>query len=520
MTSPRARWLWLALALGFAVSVGARFAASGRELWLDETHSALLAGMSLRELMAFVKGDVHPPLYFLLLNAWRRVSGDSELALRGFSILASALAGLVFLGTAIRAFGLRWAALVGSLLFWFSPALIFYGVEVRMYALASFWAAILLLGLGDLFDLYQKSEPRRGTVLAVVGAVGGFYTHYVMLLVLVGIGLFALIEVFRRGMPYRHVLGTAGLIGLACLPWAPVLLRQRAVKAELRRDELIAHSDSTSLSAGFDSNPDRTPAATLRAAVENTASVAGVLAAEDVVVLGLLAVPVLIPLGWSLLHSGRLPWGRLLFCVGLVTVGGGIAGGLTARRFLVVLVPFLAMALGESLAGLTRWRRTVGVATAVALLAVYAAGSTRVARARGPAPLRELVGYLGQRYRSGDVVIVEALYYEIPLEYQARQAGLPLPIEGFPQDIRDWWSAQSFKGWGGPVITRNDLHRFVGEVRRRVEPGHTLWLILAETRYYDPGNRLLATLQDSATRVDPIALTTPDAGVRAYAVTF
>ena len=69
--APR-RGIRLAIGLVFAASIAVRVAAADRELWLDETHSALLARMPLRDLIEFVKGDVHPPLYFLLLNAWRR----------------------------------------------------------------------------------------------------------------------------------------------------------------------------------------------------------------------------------------------------------------------------------------------------------------------------------------------------------------------------------------------------------------------------------------------------------------
>ena len=131
-----------------AVGAWIRFAyASGRELWLDETHSAFLASLPLRELIAFVKGDVHPPLYFLLLAGWTRLLGDDPGTLRLLSALCSLLAAVaVYFGVA-RLLRSRSAGLLAAVLLLLSPVFLQYSVEVRMYALAALAIGLALAWL-------------------------------------------------------------------------------------------------------------------------------------------------------------------------------------------------------------------------------------------------------------------------------------------------------------------------------------------------------------------------------------
>ncbi len=50
---------------------------------------------------SLARDDNHPPLYFLLVRAWREVFGDSDAALRGLSVLCS-VAAIAFLFDATR----------------------------------------------------------------------------------------------------------------------------------------------------------------------------------------------------------------------------------------------------------------------------------------------------------------------------------------------------------------------------------------------------------------------------------
>jgi 4-amino-4-deoxy-L-arabinose transferase-like glycosyltransferase len=518
MTGRHARWLPVVLALGFIASVALRFAAiDNRQIWLDESHSALLAGMPLAELMEFVRGDVHPPLYFLLLNGWRRIAGDSPVALRAFSILAGAVAGIVFLVAALRVFGRGWKTLLACALFWFSPVLVHYGLEVRMYALASAWIAVLLLGVAELLE-ERDASTLRGSVLVAIGGTLAFYTHYVTVFVFAGLGAFAVLEATRGRLSIRRVLPAAAALLILTAPWLPVLMQQRAAKADLRQVEVAARHDPASLSYGPDTNPPRSVRATVIAAVENAASVAGVYPAGRPVSLVVLSLPFVITAGAALAGWRRLPWTRLFVLVSTVTLAGGILAGITARRFLVVLVPFLALALVEALASLRgRLAARVGAVTAAALAAVYGLGAVRTATIVSPQPTREIVRHLERELRPGDLVVAEALYYEALLGYHARHAGVDLPIRGFPVPIRSWWASQRFKGWGGPSINTHELAGFV-EALPGLAPSGRVWLTQFETRYYDPRRRLLGALGRTGARITRVRDVPEEGGEELYLV--
>jgi hypothetical protein len=413
-------------------------------------------------------------------------------------------------------FGRGWAAVVACWLFWLSPVLVYYGVEVRMYALASLWAAVIVLGMQRLLSAPDR-DRRPGAALIVVGGGLGFFTHYITLFLLAGLGAFFLFEAAKRRVPTGRVLAIGAALALTGSVWLPTLLTQRAAKAELRRTEMVARADSTSLSFGTDSNPDRGIAETAREALENAASAAGVFPADRPWVLALLALPIVLTILWGVLHAGRLLWSRALLFVGAATLLGGIAAGITARRFLVVLVPFLVLALAEALSDLARRRPRLAQAGGVILVGLYLAGAIRIIRAEPVRPTSAIVRYLGEALRPGDVLIVEALYYETLLEYHARQAGVSLPVDGFPVGVRTWWSSQPFKGWGGPVIRRGELEAFVRAAREKASTGR-IWLILFETRYYDPRGELLRAFESRSAQVTPLLPEIARQGQRLYRI--
>ena len=69
----------------------------GRDLWFDEAFSVLAIVKPWPELLSFLGGDVHPPLYYMFLKAWGGIFGMSPEALRCMSLVAFfALAALLW----------------------------------------------------------------------------------------------------------------------------------------------------------------------------------------------------------------------------------------------------------------------------------------------------------------------------------------------------------------------------------------------------------------------------------------
>ncbi len=191
-----APWLpWLIVAL----AVGLRFwRLNGQSLWADEGNSAALALRRWADISQAAAADIHPPLYYWLLNLWVKIFGLSESGLRSLSaVVAAATVGLTFdLGR--RLFG-RVAGLLAAFLLAVAPLPVYYAQEARMYALLTFWATALAASFVIFLqqEMVEVSPGRRdppligttpGFVFAVT-AILGLYTHYLFPLLLVVINL-------------------------------------------------------------------------------------------------------------------------------------------------------------------------------------------------------------------------------------------------------------------------------------------------------------------------------------------
>ena len=483
----------IALVTGMALRVGAM---SGRELWLDETHSALLAAMPIGERLTFVMGDVHPPLYFFLLGVWTRLLGDGPTVLRAFSLAAATLA-LVLLALATARFLQRAAAGVCALaLAAASPILVYYSFEVRMYALATLFTVAALLLLPDPHrPLGEQRLRAAGFVLS--GALT-FYTHYMGIFAIAGMCVWILIQTRRNRAALSRAVGLTLATALLIAPWTPVLLRQREAKAELRRQELAGAADPLALNYGN----RRTLAPGLgwqvRSVVQNVASAAGASSGPNRATTVFLTIPVgLAGLGVLVAGVRGAPASQLALLVTAATLLGCAAIGAVARRFLILAVPFWLLAFTELALILWRRRPWLAVGFVGSLLGVYGYGTIRVIEAPHPRPLETLVKRIQTSYRPGELIVFNAAYGEIPFRYYAHREALEVKTRGFPIDIREWWSGQPFKGWGGPVVSTADLAAFVEEVQRD-EAGRTVWLALFDTRYYDPGDSLLTVMSRHA----------------------
>ncbi|NCU30695.1 hypothetical protein EOM57_02725 [Candidatus Saccharibacteria bacterium] len=154
------------LAFSLSMAIGLK-----QSIWFDEAYSILVAQQQPSEIIALTAVDTHPPLYYLLLHVWGNIFGWSESAVRSLSALA--LGGLVVVAAvfAQKLFGWRTAILVAFLIV-FSPMLLRYGFEIRMYSVAS------LIGcLATLVLVYASETTGRRRILllmsyAVLVAVG------------------------------------------------------------------------------------------------------------------------------------------------------------------------------------------------------------------------------------------------------------------------------------------------------------------------------------------------------------
>lgn len=180
---------------------------------LDEVFSVEAARGTLAQTVSVALHDVHPPLYYLLLHAWIKMFGTSELSVRTLSILAA----LLFLLTTWRlASRLLPAWLAGFVLFVCatSPLFVYYGQQARPYA---FIAVFSTLSLFLLLRAHDCPSSHTRSLLYGLCCAALMYTQYLAVLLLVPQFISLLLS-----SPRRHartlVYGFAGtaLVG----PWA------------------------------------------------------------------------------------------------------------------------------------------------------------------------------------------------------------------------------------------------------------------------------------------------------------
>ncbi|MBB5373831.1 glycosyltransferase family 39 protein [Acidocella aromatica] len=295
-------------------------------------------------------GDVHPPLYFWVLDAWRQVFGPSWFAARALSVLFT-LGGLALLACLAEAAAIPvLSALALTLL---SYGFAYTGVVARGFALAQ------LCDIGGVLLLFLATRERRWRVALAGGALFGAASFSNYLAIFTGVA--ALLWLCR----VRWRLVPAALAGLVpfLLPDAWFFLVQRGSRAA----QFVAFSPGHALDL---------------LAKDAGAVVFGGLP----VYAGAFALPVtlvllaLIVAGLGYVLRRRHEWAGLFALLALATPVGLLALGLVFHntpieiRYLGFATPWLALLLAPAL---PRWLLAVMLgAQAAAIAGLAFAAST------------------------------------------------------------------------------------------------------------------------------------------------
>jgi uncharacterized membrane protein len=206
-------WFWVPFILGSLLRLAWVWT---QPLWYDENFSLAVMRLPLDRMMIAIKGDVHPPLFYLLYRPL------AALDLPAWSMrLPSVLLGILSLYLAWRVFGLlvnpetqRVAFILFSL---GASASIFYAQEYRMYALLT--AELLLAAL----LLLQRRWWWFGLTCLALLYTQNYGVLYVPALWLAGI--------IRDRTDWKPLTIACLCPALLFLPWLPILLRQQATIA-------------------------------------------------------------------------------------------------------------------------------------------------------------------------------------------------------------------------------------------------------------------------------------------------
>lgn len=214
--------------VALALCVFVAFPAVSNSIIMDEGYSILLVRESVWDIIMGTAGDVHPPLYYLILKFFSLFSGESLFVYRVATVLATWL-NLVLLGaTFIRK---RWGERVSVIyMLWFglTYCTIERSTTVRMYS----WAAFFVTAAALFLFFYYESQTKKNLAWAIFFTLGAMYTHYYALLaVFVSWALLFIVSFIRKKKVSRVLIGGV-LVVVGYLPWLGILLAQFGDVAE------------------------------------------------------------------------------------------------------------------------------------------------------------------------------------------------------------------------------------------------------------------------------------------------
>ncbi|MGK7895029.1 MAG: glycosyltransferase family 39 protein [Xenococcus sp. (in: cyanobacteria)] len=157
-------------------------------IWLDEAFTIrMISKPNLLKMLQDLRGDVHPPLYYVLLYFWSKIT-NSEESLRLFS---------VFFGVGTVAVVMSWlkqysclASILAGIYFSTAPVMLRFSQEIRGYSLLLFAIALAFFFASCVIAKPEKLSGYIGLTLSLTIAIS---TKLISVMLLAPIFLFLVI---------------------------------------------------------------------------------------------------------------------------------------------------------------------------------------------------------------------------------------------------------------------------------------------------------------------------------------
>jgi uncharacterized membrane protein len=470
---------WL-LALILAAALLRFWALGSKGLWYDEAITAAMTHLSIPEIARFhwQSAFTHIPGWYILLNLWAKVFGTSEAALRLPSVIAGVLVvPLVWQILRLACRTDRILRLVGAGLVSFSPLLVLYSQEARMYAIAT------TLALASVY-LSMRLASRSGAVtlgaLILVNWLMLAFQYYFVLLI--GIeGLFVLmLAATRRLRPIKLLAALA----VSCLPLA---LRALAPGFQMTAETLASTTGQLKIDwMGLLDGTWRDLAFGMVIWQPRESLIGYALLAPFVV--GLVAA------GCRRCESADatpISWPRCFLLIvalpGLITA---LFLGDFHTRYILYVAPFFLMIVALGIVTLWRVWRPLGAIAFAAAGAVAVAGLLYYFGTYQRSAYRDVALYLTQRARPGDVVLLEGPRQHLLADYYLPRELKVVPVPDVP--------LPAHLPSGAPKVIPGEIDR---QLKPLLEIHPNLWLVLAGEDEVDPAEFVLSYLSAAAYRL-------------------
>ena len=415
-----------------------------QSLWRDEVDAIRFARWPLPQLLAtFARPGWNGPLYFFLLRHWMALAGDGEFAVRFFSLLFGVLTVPLAYALGRKLLSPR-VGLLAGLLAAFSPYLVWYSQEAKMYSLVTFLT--LLSTYLYLTALERGGWGRWAAYVAVTSLC--FYTHLLAALIVPTQAI-----LFLAWWPRYRARWKAWLAALGCLtlPYLP-----------------LARWEVPLLLSPFETGHRFYPLGTILSVLFLAFSL-GVAPWQSLLPLGLFAFVFLAgaALDWGDLSERRGVVTLLLYLfapvVGLYLISLGMP--IFADRYLIYVAPAFYLLLARGLTAVGR-RSKVLFAGCLALLLLFDARSLWTqAHTRIKSDFRAAASYFAAHRGPDDVVIFLIPYARHTFEYYYRG---------------------DYSWADGPYTNGGMSEEEVAAILEEMTAGHrAVWLVASEEELWD-----------------------------------
>ncbi|GAB5490532.1 MAG: hypothetical protein Phog2KO_07470 [Phototrophicaceae bacterium] len=205
-----------------------------QSLWIDEGFTWNLTQYT--DFFAILSRDVHPPLYFIMIDWWVEIAGTSELSLRYFSLLPSVLSVAMMYQLARelshqRAKFEALLPLIAMSIMAVAEAETFLAQEARSYTWQVLWACISMWA----FLKWSRQLKNQHLVIWMLSTIALIYTFYLGAFIGVVQGIYTLL--FLRKRKQVVAIGALVICALTLLPW--LLLTSGEQSENISRAEWI-----------------------------------------------------------------------------------------------------------------------------------------------------------------------------------------------------------------------------------------------------------------------------------------
>lgn len=195
-------------------------------VWLDEAYTGNLTRMSVLDMIHTTANDVHPPLYYLMTQAFCKIFGVRTGCLHFVSIIPLAILLIFAIVVIWDEFGPEPSIILITML-GLSDLAVRYNVEIRMYS----WASLFVFFAFYAFYCIIRFDRKRDYICFSLFSLAAAYTHYYALIAVAFFYVALFIHsIFKNRAAIKRDIIISLIAVVAYLPWLRILLQSVRVR--------------------------------------------------------------------------------------------------------------------------------------------------------------------------------------------------------------------------------------------------------------------------------------------------